>query len=70
MNMLQNKIASKLLAERHSQWLTVILHLVPGVFIVAVYLLLAAPLAKGLGLPPFIGWVIASREMKNGRTTG
>ncbi len=57
--MLQNKIANKLLAERHSIWLTVILHPLPGVFIVAAYLLFAAPLAKSLGLPPFIGWVIA-----------
>jgi uncharacterized protein len=57
--MRQNKVANKLLAERHPLWLTVTLHLFPGVLIVAVYLLLAAPLAKSIGLPPFIGWVIA-----------
>ena len=57
--MLQNKIANKLLSERHSLWLTVTLHLLPGILIVAAYLLLAAPLAKSFGLPPFIGWVIA-----------
>lgn len=57
--MRQNKIANKLLAERHPWWLTITLHLLPGVLIVAAYLLLAAPLAKSLGLPPFIGWVLA-----------
>lgn len=57
--MLQNKIANKLLAERHPMWLTVTLHLLPGLLIVAVYVLLAAPLTKSLGLPPFIGWVIS-----------
>ncbi len=54
-----NKIANKLLADRHSPWLSVTLHLVPGILIVLVYLLLAAPLTKNIGLPPFIGWVIA-----------
>lgn len=57
--MLQNKTVNRLLAERHPLWLTVALHLLPGVLIVAVYLLLAAPLAKSLGIPPFIGWVIS-----------
>ena len=52
MNMLQNKISNKLLADRHPMWLSVILHLIPGVLIVEAYLLLAAPLAKSFGLPP------------------
>jgi uncharacterized protein len=55
----QNTLANKLLAERHPIWLTIILHLLPGVLIVAAYLLLAVPLTKFLGLPPFVGWVIA-----------
>jgi uncharacterized protein len=56
---IQNTIANKLLAERHPLWLSITLHLVPGMLSVAIFLLLAAPLAKNLGLPPFIGWVIA-----------
>jgi uncharacterized protein len=59
MKMSQNKIANKLLAERHPFWLSIALHLIPGILIVVTYLLLAAPLAKSFGLPPFIGWVIA-----------
>jgi membrane protease YdiL (CAAX protease family) len=54
-----NHLAEQLLADRHSVWLTLSLHLIPGVLIVAVYLLIAAPLTKFLGLPPFLGWAIA-----------
>ena len=56
--MKSNKIIGKLLAERHSLWLSVGLHLFPGVLIVAVYFLVA-PLIHNLGIPPFLGWIVA-----------
>ncbi|MEU4620680.1 CPBP family intramembrane glutamic endopeptidase [Actinoplanes sp. NPDC023801] len=54
-----NRIAEKLLADRHSVPLSIALHLVPGVLIVAAYLLLAEPLTKAIGYPIFLAWAIA-----------
>ncbi|MFD9894812.1 CPBP family intramembrane glutamic endopeptidase [Amycolatopsis sp. NPDC059027] len=54
-----SRIAGRLLADRHSLPLSITLHLLPGVLIVAVYLLIARPLAKSIGYPPFLGWAIA-----------
>ncbi|WP_246257372.1 CPBP family intramembrane glutamic endopeptidase [Amycolatopsis anabasis] len=48
-----------MLADRHSLPLSIALHLVPGVLIVAVYLLITEPLVKSIGYPPFLGWAIA-----------
>ncbi|MFI0420578.1 lysostaphin resistance A-like protein [Spongiactinospora sp. 9N601] len=50
---------SRLLAEQHSLPLTIALHLVPGVVIVATYLLIASPLVTALNFPPHLGWVVA-----------
>lgn len=54
-----NGIAGRLLSDRHSLPLSIALHLVPGVLIVAVYVLFAEPLVKAMGYPSFLGWVIA-----------
>ncbi len=54
-----SRIAERLLADRHSLPLSITLHLAPGVLIVAVYLLIGAPLAESIGYPPFLGWAIA-----------
>jgi membrane protease YdiL (CAAX protease family) len=53
------RLAERLLADRHSLPLSVALHLVPGVLIVAVYLLLAQPLVRAIDYPSFLGWAIA-----------
>ncbi|MFD9964438.1 CPBP family intramembrane glutamic endopeptidase [Amycolatopsis sp. NPDC058986] len=53
------RIVERLLADRHSLPLSITLHLLPGVLIVAVYLLIARPLTKSIGYPPFLGWAIA-----------
>jgi hypothetical protein len=52
-------IVERLLGERHSLPLTVALHLVPGVLIVAVYLIVAEPFVNAVGAPTFLGWAIA-----------
>ncbi|WP_460523315.1 lysostaphin resistance A-like protein [Flindersiella endophytica] len=49
----------RLLSERHSLPLSIALHLVPGVLIVAVYMLLAQPLVRAIDYPSFLGWAIA-----------
>ena len=54
-----NRLVERLLADRHSLPLSIALHLVPGVLIVAAYLLVAEPLVLGIGYPPFLGWAIA-----------
>ncbi|MEC3958894.1 CPBP family intramembrane glutamic endopeptidase [Nocardia sp. CDC153] len=52
-------IAERLVDDRHSLPLSVALHLVPGVLIVAAYLLLGEPLTRAVGCPAFLGWAIA-----------
>lgn len=52
-------MVERLLAERHSLPLSITLHLVPGVLIVAVYLLIAEPFVKSIGYPTFLAWAIA-----------
>ncbi|HZE39293.1 MAG TPA: CPBP family intramembrane glutamic endopeptidase [Stackebrandtia sp.] len=52
-------IAARLLADRHSLPLSIALHLIPGVLIVAAYLLIAEPFVASLGYPSFLGWAIA-----------
>lgn len=54
-----NGIAGRLLSDRHSLPLSIALHLVPGVLIVAVYMLFAEPLVQAIGYPSFLGWAIA-----------
>jgi uncharacterized protein len=54
-----NRVVDRLLAERHSLPLSITLHLVPGVLIVAVYLLFAQPLVRAIDYPSFLGWAIA-----------
>ncbi|MFJ9615283.1 hypothetical protein [Streptomyces noursei] len=54
-----SRIVERLLAERHSLPLSIALHLAPGSLIVAVYLLIAEPLVKSIGHPPFLGWAVA-----------
>jgi hypothetical protein len=54
-----SRIVERLLGGRHSLPLSIALHLVPGVLIVAVYLLFAEPLVKATGYPSFLGWAIA-----------
>jgi hypothetical protein len=54
-----NRLVELLLADRHSIPLSIALHLVPGALIVAVYLLVAAPLVRAIEYPPFMAWAIA-----------
>ncbi|GAA0607764.1 CPBP family intramembrane metalloprotease [Kribbella sandramycini] len=56
---MRQALTERLLADRHSLPLSVALHLVPGVLIVAAYLLAGEPLALALGAPVFLGWAIA-----------
>ncbi|MFC9893796.1 CPBP family intramembrane glutamic endopeptidase [Nocardia sp. NPDC127579] len=49
----------RLLADRHSLPLSIALHLVPGVLIVAVYLLVGDPFIDAIGYPSLLGWAIA-----------
>jgi hypothetical protein len=48
-----------LLADRHSLPLTIALHLVPGMLIVAAYYLVGEPLVKAINYPIFLAWAIA-----------
>ncbi|WP_454199257.1 CPBP family intramembrane glutamic endopeptidase [Nocardia sp. Marseille-Q1738] len=52
-------LVERLLGDRHSLPLSVLLHLVPGVLIVATYLLIAEPFVDAIGYPAFLGWAIA-----------
>jgi membrane protease YdiL (CAAX protease family) len=54
-----NRLVDLLVADRHSLPLSIALHLVPGVAIVAAYMLLAEPLVKAIGYPIFLAWAIA-----------
>ncbi|WP_328393088.1 CPBP family intramembrane glutamic endopeptidase [Nocardia sp. NBC_00416] len=54
-----NGIVQRLLGNRHSLPLSVMLHLVPGALIVAAYLLIAEPFVEAIGYPAFMGWAIA-----------
>ncbi|MEV6769654.1 hypothetical protein AB0N05_13600 [Nocardia sp. NPDC051030] len=54
-----NGIVERLLGDRHSLPLSIVLHLVPGVLIVAAYLLVGEPFADAIGYPVFLGWAIA-----------
>ncbi|MEV6429164.1 CPBP family intramembrane glutamic endopeptidase [Nocardia sp. NPDC051463] len=54
-----NGIVTRLLGDRHSLPLSIVLHLVPGVLIVAAYLLIGEPFVKAIGCPAFMGWAIA-----------
>ncbi|GGL46913.1 lysostaphin resistance A-like protein [Nocardia sp. KC 131] len=55
----QHGIVERLLDDRHSLPLSVVLHLVPGALIVAVYLLIGEPFVEAIGYPAFAGWAIA-----------
>lgn len=52
-------VVHRLLGGRHSLPLSIALHLVPGVLIVAAYLLVGEPFADAIGYPAFLGWAIA-----------
>ncbi|MCP9623034.1 CPBP family intramembrane glutamic endopeptidase [Nocardia otitidiscaviarum] len=52
-------LAERLLSDRHSLPLSVLLHLVPGAAIVAAYLLIGRPFTEAIGYPGFLGWAIA-----------
>lgn len=54
-----DRIVERLLADRHSLPLSIALHLIPGVLVVAVYLLVAQPFVRAVDLPSFLGWAIA-----------
>ncbi|WP_203694861.1 CPBP family intramembrane glutamic endopeptidase [Catellatospora coxensis] len=54
-----NRFVELLLADRHSVPLSIALHLVPGVLIVAAYLFLAEPFVKAIDYPIFLAWAIA-----------
>jgi membrane protease YdiL (CAAX protease family) len=54
-----NRIAATLLADRHSLPLSIALHLVPGVLVVAAYFLLAEPFVTAIGYPIFLAWAVA-----------
>ncbi|MFG3621174.1 CPBP family intramembrane glutamic endopeptidase [Nocardia sp. NPDC047654] len=58
-NMRPNGTVERLLGERHSLSLSVVLHLVPGGLIVAAYLLIGQPFVEVIGYPAFMGWAIA-----------
>jgi uncharacterized protein len=49
----------RLTAEDHPVLLSLVLHLLPGVLILATYLLIAAPLVEALGYPPYLALVVA-----------
>ncbi|MEU4160516.1 CPBP family intramembrane glutamic endopeptidase [Actinoplanes sp. NPDC026670] len=53
------RFVSKLLADRHSLPLSIGLHLVPGMLIVAAYFLLAEPFVEAIGYPIFMAWAVA-----------
>ncbi|CCF63811.1 CPBP family intramembrane glutamic endopeptidase [Nocardia cyriacigeorgica] len=54
-----NGLVELLVGDRHSLPLSVALHLVPGILIVAIYLLIAEPFVAAVGFPAFLGWAIA-----------
>ncbi|WP_406233276.1 CPBP family intramembrane glutamic endopeptidase [Nocardia sp. NBC_01009] len=54
-----NGIVNRLLGDRHSMPLSVVLHLVPGALIVAAYLLIGEPFVEAIGYPTLMGWAIA-----------
>ncbi|MBB5917021.1 hypothetical protein BJY24_005933 [Nocardia transvalensis] len=54
-----NRLAERLLSDRHSVPLSVLLHLAPGALIVAAYLLIGEPFADAIGYPHFAGWAVA-----------
>lgn len=53
------ELIKRLIEEQHSLMLSVVLHLIPGVVILAVYLLIGTPLVQALGYPPYLALVIA-----------
>ncbi|MFJ1458282.1 hypothetical protein [Nocardia sp. N2S4-5] len=54
-----NRLADRLLSDRHPVPLSVLLHLAPGALIVAAYLLIGEPLVDAIDYPHFAGWAIA-----------
>ncbi|WP_406230454.1 CPBP family intramembrane glutamic endopeptidase [Nocardia sp. NBC_01009] len=54
-----NRIVQRLLGDRHSLPLSIVLHLVPGALIVAAYLLIGEPFVNAIGYPVLMGWAIA-----------
>ncbi|WP_147138848.1 CPBP family intramembrane glutamic endopeptidase [Stackebrandtia albiflava] len=52
-------IVGRLLADRHSLPLSIALHLVPGLLIVAAYFVIGVPVVDAVGYPTFLAWAIA-----------
>jgi membrane protease YdiL (CAAX protease family) len=55
----QNTLVKRLTEDQHSLLLSIALHLIPSVLILAAYLMIAAPLVEVIGYPPYLGWVVA-----------
>jgi uncharacterized protein len=55
----QNTLVRRLTEDQHSLLLSIALHLIPGVLILAAYLMIAAPFVEAIGYPPYLGWVVA-----------
>jgi membrane protease YdiL (CAAX protease family) len=55
----QNKFIKRLIEDQHSLLLSVTLHLVPGLLIMAVFFLVGAPLVKALEYPTYLAWVVS-----------
>lgn len=58
-NSASDKLVRQLLEDKHSLPLSIALHLIPGVLILATHLFIAAPLVQALGYPPYLGLVVA-----------
>src|SRR5687767_13702037 len=54
-----NTLVRRLTEDQHSLPLSIALHLIPSVLILAAYLVIAAPLVEAIGYPPYLGWVVA-----------
>ncbi|MEC3919779.1 CPBP family intramembrane glutamic endopeptidase [Nocardia sp. CDC160] len=55
----RNGLVGRLLSERHSLPLSVVLHLLPGALVVAAYLLIGQPFIRAIHYPTLLGWAIA-----------
>jgi membrane protease YdiL (CAAX protease family) len=53
-------LVDRLLAERHPPGLSLALHLLPGVVIVVAHVLVGLPLARALGVPPVLGFLVVA----------
>lgn len=54
-----NGIARRLLGDRHTLPLSIMLHLLPGALVIAAYLLIGEPFIEAINYPTLLGWAIA-----------